>query len=63
MFGPKRGEVMLGYRKLHSEEFHNFYSFPNIIRIIKSRMRGAGRIECMGERRNAYRVLVAKSEG
>jgi hypothetical protein len=33
IFGPKKNEV----RKLHNEEFHNLYSSPNIIRMIKSR--------------------------
>jgi hypothetical protein len=34
IFGPKRDEVTGGWRKLHNEELHNFYSSPNIIRII-----------------------------
>jgi hypothetical protein len=37
IFGPKRDEVMADWRKLHSEELHNLYSSPNIIRTIKSR--------------------------
>jgi hypothetical protein len=37
IFGPKRGEVAGDWRKLNSEEFHNSYSSPNIIRQIKSR--------------------------
>jgi hypothetical protein len=37
IFGPKRVEVMEGWRKLHNEELHNLYSSPSIIRIIKSR--------------------------
>jgi hypothetical protein len=32
---PKRDEVTGGWRKLNSEELHNLYSLPNIIRIIK----------------------------
>jgi hypothetical protein len=37
IFGPKRDEVTGGRRKLHNEELHNFYSSPNIIKMIKSR--------------------------
>jgi hypothetical protein len=36
-FGPKRDEAKGDWIKLHNEEFHKFYSSPNIIRIIKSR--------------------------
>jgi hypothetical protein len=43
---------------LHNEEIHNLYSLPNTVRIIWSgRMRWAGHAACMGEKRNAYRVL------
>jgi hypothetical protein len=35
--GPKRDEVTGGWRKLHNEELHNFYSSPSKIIIIKSR--------------------------
>jgi hypothetical protein len=31
IFGPKRDEVIGDWRKLHSGELHNLYSFPNII--------------------------------
>jgi hypothetical protein len=64
IFGPKRNEVIGDCRRLHNEELHNFYSLPNIIRIIKpTRIRWTGHVACMGEKRNAYRVLVGKSEG
>jgi hypothetical protein len=35
LFGPKRDEVTGECRKLHSEELHNLYSSPDIIRQIK----------------------------
>jgi hypothetical protein len=64
IFGPKRDGVMGGWRKRHNEALHNLYSLPIIIRIIKSRrMRWAGYVAQMGEKRNVYRLLVRKPEG
>jgi hypothetical protein len=55
---------MREWRKLHNEELHDLYSSPSINKIMKSiRMRWAGHVVRMGEKRNAYRLLVGKPEG
>jgi hypothetical protein len=57
--GPKRDKVTGEWKKLHNEELNDLYSPPNIVQVIKSRrMRWAGHIVHMEERRGIYRVLV-----
>jgi hypothetical protein len=54
-------EVKGGWRKLHSEELCNLYSTPNITLMKTSRrMRWVARVGHMGDKRNAYSVLVGK---
>jgi hypothetical protein len=64
ILGPKRDERTGEQRKLHSEELHNLFSFPDIIRQIKSRrMRWVRHLARMGQERKVYMVLVGKPEG
>jgi hypothetical protein len=35
IFGPKRDEVTVEWRKLHNEELRDLYSSPSLISIIK----------------------------
>jgi hypothetical protein len=64
IFGPKRDEVTGGWRKLHNEELHGFYSSPSIVTVIKARrMRWAGHVARMGEVRGANNILVGRPQG
>jgi len=64
VFGSKRDEVTVEWRKLHNEELRDLYSLPNIVRVVKSRrMRLEGHVAGMGEGRGVHRVLVGKPEG
>jgi hypothetical protein len=64
IFGARRDEVTGDWRKLHNEELNDLYCSPNIFWMTKSRrMRWAGHVARMEDRRGVYRVLVGKSEG
>ena len=51
------------WKIMHNEEINDLYSLPNIVQVIKLRMRWAGHVACMGEERGVYRALVGKLEG
>jgi hypothetical protein len=64
IFGPKWDEMTGEWIKLHNEELRDLCSSPSIFRIIKSRrMRWAGHVVRIREKRNEYRLLVGKPEG
>ena len=64
IFGPKRDEVTREWIKLHNKELNDLYSSPNIFRVIKfRRIRWAGHVARMGEKRGVYKILVGKPEG
>ena len=55
IFGPRRDEVTGEWRRLHNVELNGLYSSPNVVRVIKSRMRWAGHVAHMGEERGRIR--------
>jgi hypothetical protein len=60
--GEKRDEEIGGWRKLHNEELHNFYSPPRIIRTIKSRrIRWEGHVARIGRMYTGFWRKMRKS--
>jgi hypothetical protein len=64
IFGPNRDDAAGEWKKQHNEELNVLYSSLNIFRFIKSRkVRWAGHVARIEERRVVCMVLVGKSEG
>ena len=64
IFGPKRDEITGEWIRLRNKELYALYFSRNIIWVIKSRrLRWAGHVARMGERRGAHTALVGKPEG
>jgi hypothetical protein len=59
--GSERDEIIRIWRQLHNQELHNLNFSLYIIRMTRSRrMRWEGHVTRMGEKKNAYGVLVGK---
>ena len=63
IFGRKTDEVRVGWRRLHSEELYDQYCLPNIRAIKPRRMRWAGHVARMRDRKGGYMVLVGRPDG
>jgi hypothetical protein len=56
--------LLQGFSMYMTKELHDVHSSPSIIKVIKSRrMIWAWHVARMGEKRNAYRILVGMPEG
>jgi hypothetical protein len=64
IFGPRRDEATEGAENCITSKLTDLYASSNIFRLSKSRrMRLDGHVARMGEKRNEYRLLMAKPEG
>jgi hypothetical protein len=62
-FGPKRDEIIGGWRKLHNDHLHNLYSSLHTIKLIEGRrIRWEQHVARMGANRNVCSTLVGTPE-
>jgi hypothetical protein len=57
-----RNKVTGECKTLHNEELYDLNFSTNILVIKSRRMRWAGHVACLGDRRSAYRVLVERPD-
>jgi hypothetical protein len=58
-----KDEITEGYREMHCEKLHSFFSSPSNIRITRSgRMRWARKVANMGQEGRAYKGLARKPQ-
>ena len=61
IWGYEGEELTEEWRKLHNEELNDLYCLPNNFQMIKlRRMKLAGNVECIREKRGIYRVFVGR---
>jgi hypothetical protein len=59
--GAERAEVMGDWRKVRNVELYDLYCSAGVIRVITlRRITWVGHVARMGEKRDAYKVLVGK---
>jgi hypothetical protein len=62
-FGSEECNEICLYTPVHNEDLHNSYYSPSLIRMMQTwKMRWAGHVARMGEKRNAYKILMGKPE-
>jgi len=64
IFGRKKEELTAKWKSLYNVKLNDLYSSSTILQVSKTKiMRWALYVARTGEKRSAFRVLVAKSEG
>jgi hypothetical protein len=58
ILGPKREEVMGGWRKLYNGQLHNFYTSTNIITVINQAGSNLRALARMGQMRNECKIFA-----
>jgi hypothetical protein len=62
ILGPRREEVVGGWKTMHNEEIRKFHGSPDILRVIEYKYE-MGEEHNMEEIRNAYKILVKNLKG